>query len=453
MAPPGCEAICGMETFLEKHTDQEADIIDDNGSSSNCSNPTLTTTTALLDTDATECSTSFDTTSDAPNFSGLSDVEVDSTAFHSAFHPRKKKLSKHWRNYICPLMWRCKWTELRMVEVESQGLNYAKELKLYNERKPNQDVLKTLGSKSYPHFRQYPTNKVIKRRKRRKLEDTIDVASYISQHNLFSFIAENRNHGSDSYTTADDVVIAVNTNKKTHSCNQFGIHDAQPLVIGDWNTGIEGIFEKLEKVQSHVHKLKTQLEDVMTEHAAKISSSEDMSIFSPFDGQCSSNHSPTLSMGWTYPPIHSIPSFDIGDFGFPDSAVSRFDETIDMDDIIESPMVVFPVADAPSSHPQIMESDQIIVGDVPVDTSFVELERLSSITTVARQEQQSQEPKNVICLTQSATVPDDVVACHGPSIVESSWGSDFTPKNKRKRGERKVSSGSWIKRYSISDSE
>lgn len=114
------------------------------------------------------------------------------------FHYRKKKLTNHWRNFIRPLMWRCKWTELRIKEMELQALKYARELAAYDQRKQPYDqrkqlgfdqfIFEGLGSKSLPFSSQCFKKKTIKRRKRKRVEDTTDLTSYMSKHHLFSYL-------------------------------------------------------------------------------------------------------------------------------------------------------------------------------------------------------------------------------------------------------------------------
>ena len=107
------------------------------------------------------------------------------------FHYRKKKLTNHWRNFIRPLMWRCKWTELRIKEMELQALKYARELAAYDQRKQpgfDQFTFEGLGSKSLPFSSQCFKKKTIKRRKRKRVEDTTDLTSYMSKHHLFSYL-------------------------------------------------------------------------------------------------------------------------------------------------------------------------------------------------------------------------------------------------------------------------
>ncbi|KAK9698428.1 hypothetical protein RND81_08G103400 [Saponaria officinalis] len=121
-------------------------------------------------TDAAENSSSFgDTISRNEATSVGSDTEVESKfcadidlfggfsfAFPisiveiSLFHMyRRKELTTHWRNFIRPLMWRCKWTELKIRELESQALKYTRELEANDQPKtlePQQDT-SDFGSK------------------------------------------------------------------------------------------------------------------------------------------------------------------------------------------------------------------------------------------------------------------------------------------------------------------
>lgn len=107
---------------------------------------------------------------------------------------RKKKLTDHWRNFIRPLMWRCKWTELRIKEIESQALKYSKELAEYDKRKhmePDHFTLEEFGSRSLPFSSDRYRSKAKRRRKRKKVEDTTEIASYTSNHYLFSYLGTN----------------------------------------------------------------------------------------------------------------------------------------------------------------------------------------------------------------------------------------------------------------------
>lgn len=91
-------------------------------------------------------------------------------------------------------MWRCKWTELRIKEMESQALKYNKELEKFDQGKfigPYQSTLEENGSKSLPFSSPQYRSKAKKRRKRKRVEDTTDIGSYMSHHYLFSYLGTN----------------------------------------------------------------------------------------------------------------------------------------------------------------------------------------------------------------------------------------------------------------------
>ena len=102
---------------------------------------------------------------------------------------RKRKLTNHWQNFIRPLMWRCKWTELRIKEIESQALKYSRALAVYEQGKNLglDPTMEDFSSKAFPFSSPYYRRKAMKRRKRKRAEDTNDISSYMSQHNLFSY--------------------------------------------------------------------------------------------------------------------------------------------------------------------------------------------------------------------------------------------------------------------------
>lgn len=104
--------------------------------------------------------------------------------------PRKKKITDHWRNFVRPLMWRCQWLELRMNELHSQALKYDNELAKYMQEKQLHSTMVGLdgsASRMVPLSCGSRKNQVMKRRKRKRNEETVDTASYMSQHNIFSY--------------------------------------------------------------------------------------------------------------------------------------------------------------------------------------------------------------------------------------------------------------------------
>lgn len=99
-------------------------------------------------------------------------------------------MTSHWSAFINPLEWRCKWVELQLWKLKSLAQKYDKELAQYSDKK--QFEFKNFGSedtnsKSIPFPFTQQRNKVLKRKRRRRNEDKLDIGEYMSRHNLFSF--------------------------------------------------------------------------------------------------------------------------------------------------------------------------------------------------------------------------------------------------------------------------
>lgn len=103
---------------------------------------------------------------------------------------RKKTLTSHWKTFIQPCMWRCKWAELRTrmllceaskYDMQAEALSRGKQLTSKNS------TVEDTGSKSLPFSGSMQRNTVIERRKRKRVEDTTDIAAYMEQHPLFSY--------------------------------------------------------------------------------------------------------------------------------------------------------------------------------------------------------------------------------------------------------------------------
>ncbi|GAU50753.1 hypothetical protein TSUD_272680 [Trifolium subterraneum] len=98
------------------------------------------------DVDAIENSSSFanSNSDDAENSSRSSAYEVESVLFDKngvacpsdPYDPsgpdvrmRNRKLTKHWRNFIGPLMSRLRWTEMKLRQLKSQEIRFLQILK------------------------------------------------------------------------------------------------------------------------------------------------------------------------------------------------------------------------------------------------------------------------------------------------------------------------------------
>lgn len=110
---------------------------------------------------------------------------------------RKKKVSAEWRKCISPLMWRCQWLELRMKLLFSQASTYDKELAAYKHEKGLQPKIiesNSSGSRSVPFTSRNSQKRVMKRRKRKRTEDKVDLSSYMSNHVVFSYYGSYQFH-------------------------------------------------------------------------------------------------------------------------------------------------------------------------------------------------------------------------------------------------------------------
>lgn len=422
------------------------------------------------DTDATEYSSSFaDTISGNENCSGLSDAEVESQFygdngfasafddFNTMFPMRKKKLTSHWRSFIHPLMWRCKWTELRIKEFVSQAVKCDREISALDQRKQmglDQFAVEGFGSRSLPYTFQGHRKKVMKRRKRKRVEDTIDPKSYMSNHRLFSYIG-NKRSDPDGTSIADDLCNSGLADQTTTSHGEFGINSDWSF-LEDKDNSLEQIFWKIEIVHSRVHKLKAQLDLVMSKTAGKFSSSENLSHLVPCDVQTSSVRSPTFSacngdtmlMRGLYDPIHQISEYDLGDLVLPESAVSSFGEAIDIPDIIESTVGLLSSADVTQHYSQIGDSCEDILDNILIHNQVAEAETHTLINSNTQHEPEKiGEEESTINPVLPTLEPDNLpknANSQEHATPKPHLASDFHfPKNKRKRGERKAGMGNW----------
>ncbi|KAL6294018.1 hypothetical protein ACE6H2_002160 [Prunus campanulata] len=432
------------------------------------------------DPDATEYSSSFaDTTSDTENFSGFSEGEVQSQffadnglasafdAFSSSFQMRKKKLTNHWRNFIRPIMWRCKWMELRIKEIESQALKYSRELAVADQRKHSgfdQFTLEEFGSKSVPFSSQCRRKKAMKRRKRKRVEETTDIASYMSHHNVFSYL-ENKRSDPDGTSVADEFSNAViiteqsaDYNDKLSTGDDWSFFESR-----DGDKSLEHVLWKIETVHSRVHKMKNQIDVVMSKNACRFSSSENLSLLVPCDAPTSSAHSPafsagngdTISAGAIYTSTQHISEYNLGDMVMPESAVSSFGEAV-VPDIIESTVGLLSAIDVTFHQPQFGDSSEDIVDNVLIPNEAAEGEKHTFELISDQPKETHEQPDKGIQeedpFPTPSSEPDPLVDASIPqeqSTLESCLASDVNfPRNKRKRGERRAGSVVWSKKCS-----
>ncbi|KHG13262.1 1-phosphatidylinositol-4,5-bisphosphate phosphodiesterase eta-1 [Gossypium arboreum] len=257
-----------------------------------CSNSGMDRLAVVECEDDTENSSSFGgTVSGVENDSAVSDVEVESalcsgsplgSVFDGLFLLRKRKLTDHWRRFVRPLMWRCKWLELQLREFKSRALKYDKELAEYDQRKNFEDekfTFEGLNVKSQPFPSQIQRKKLMKRRKRKRVEDTADLASYMSNHNLFSYYDSKKSVAATASATHED--DNGNLGNKMVNSNEEVDDGLSSLELKDGDIWLQQILRKIDLMQSQVHKLKTRVDNVVNESPRKFTSVNVLSSVTP----------------------------------------------------------------------------------------------------------------------------------------------------------------------------
>ncbi|KAK7394556.1 hypothetical protein VNO78_15087 [Psophocarpus tetragonolobus] len=249
------------------------------------------------------CSSSFgDTNSGREDASSseFTDTEVESQMPHGhqskASRSRKNKTTTlHWRTFIHPVKWRCKWLELQVKKLNSLALKYDKELATYDYRKQlefSKFTIDDLNVKSVPVYDAIRGNKVMKRKKRNKAEER-DLSSYMSNHSIFSYY-ENKNHGTCMEDFRDD---ALRGNADIN-IEEFKFNDALSSVdLEDNDKAINEIIQRIEELQSQVGKLKARIDNVVSENPGKFCSVTQLSMIGPSNGFNHSGHNAASFVG------------------------------------------------------------------------------------------------------------------------------------------------------------
>lgn len=306
--------------------------------------------------DEIEYSSSFgDTVSGAENGSTLNDDEVQSRVQcdHASvsmydtrlggFLMRKKKLTAHWRKFIHPLMWRCKWMELQIKELQSQALKYDKELAVYEERNQFEcgpSASEGLDAKSRPLSSQIGRIKVMRRKKRKKVEEAVDIVSYMSQHNLFSYF-ENKRSVPNITSVEDDF---CNLGKTTDHNDKFGTNDGFSLRFEDGDSSVDALFRDIDVIQLRVQKLISRVEKVVSGNLGNVSSINRSSRTVPINARGSTAQNPAPpedGKGLQVDSLciatqHTQSERNMGDLLMPESAVSSHGEVTPHSDTIGS---------------------------------------------------------------------------------------------------------------------
>lgn len=370
--------------------------------------------------DATESSSSFGDT-----LSGIEDLSSDAEAesrFCGGNTPaslfngctkigRKKKVRPQWRQFIGPLMWRCKWLELQMKEIQSQAFKYDRQLAICDRRQQFQTenfALEGLSVKSLPFPSEIRRREIMKRKKRRRMEDTVDMTSYMSHHNLFSYY-ENSKSIADSGLDND----YRNKDKIMNGDNDFGVNeDWSFLELKEGDDSLEQILWTIDKMKLQVEKLITRVDKVLTESPRKFASVNKLS--SP--GSCDAMTS---------------------------SAQNRVSSSCNRDKTAVQKL--FRSESTVSSHggasalPNIIDSTDQIEKEIMDNQGELHCSKKAKLELVKRSH-----------VEQESSIPS--VRISGVEIRAQSSGKSlpkcYIPKNKRKQGRRKAGLGRWSRRSS-----
>ncbi|XP_057496981.1 uncharacterized protein LOC130781696 isoform X2 [Actinidia eriantha] len=408
----------------------------------------------------TESSSSFDDTiSEFENGTTLNDTEVESKLHGDAssavpfdgysefFRIRKKRVTPHWRTYIRPLMWRCKWIEFQMKKFRSQSQKYDRELADYNRRKQlefENSILEGFGAKSLPFSGQSRRNEVMKRKKRKRVEDTVNIASYMSHHNLFSYY-ENKRSAGDAAFMDDDWGNQVICAEKFNGSNDIGVNELLSLEFKDDENSLEQIFWKMGILQSQVSKMKTRVQKIISENPVEFSSTDN--LLAPCNALTSSARNPgsphnngnTMPVGSSYMETQLIPEYDNANLIMPESADLSHGDLTHGPDMIES-----------SEQPELGGSTKNIGNGILIYTRRAKEgpNNFKEVNTqpVENQQVPKEEPGNSV--PPFHALEPDLPTDDQPPLKIRSISKLTATKNKRKRGRRKAGLGRWSRRSS-----
>lgn len=409
--------------------------------------------------DVTEYSSSFgDTESGTQNGLMLADDEVESHLFTSnasifdgcfdTFPIRKKKLTLHWRKFIRPLMWRCKWVELQIKELQSQTIKYDRELEVYDQRKQLEFenlALENFDAKSIPFAGQIPRDKVMKRKKRRRIEETTDLTTYMLQHNLFSYYEKKRSAAVDGALEAD----CGNLAKVTNGDDEFGNDGWSSLEFRNDDTLLEQTLQRIEVAHSQIHKLKTRIDKVISENPGKFCSVNKLSLLAPSDALTSSDQDPAsppnsghgVTARSLFAASQHVSENNMGELPVMDSPVLSHAEISNMIGSMIQPQAVELYEDS---------EDDILIQNKEAKEKLDDLGNVRS--QLIEKPQVTMEDQKTIPLVQvseTGDLPSETAAPNvQPNVKSRSTSKSNFPRNTRRRGRRKAGSKRWSKRSS-----
>ncbi|CAH2076234.1 unnamed protein product [Thlaspi arvense] len=280
--PDEDQCVGGGDAYGTKDAEEEGDQVDILECTGFDDNNELQDSECNDGTDAYSSSFSG-TVSENENESALNDQEADSmmipTDTSLPFWVRKKKLTDHWRRFIRPIMWRCKWVELKIKEIQKQAQMYDKELQETCQAKQLEleslkpEELGVKASSPLPcHTQKTPLKK---RQKRIRIEEASDLPSYASNHNIFSY-----NECRKSFADVALIDNSRNLDKKNKNSKEEAVfcEEAPPLELREGDACLEQILLKIEAAKLEVRNLKNRVDKVVNENPNRFSSANTLKL-------------------------------------------------------------------------------------------------------------------------------------------------------------------------------
>ncbi|KAB2071641.1 hypothetical protein ES319_A08G236800v1 [Gossypium barbadense] len=405
--------------------------------------------------DATEFSSSFSDTISGDEDGSIVNDEVESPlpplrlfgslsdGWNGHFQMGKRRLTDHWRRFIHPIEWRCKWLEIKLCELKSQALKYERELAEYDKSKQFEFGRVTsegfdAKSRAFPSKAQ--RKEVMKRRKRKRVEDTTDVATYMSHHNIFSYYESKKSiDAAAAFALVDD--WGDLDNKTIDGYDENGCNDGWPYQSRDGDDLMEQILRKTERLQSRVRILKTRMDKVVSESPQKFSSINMLSSVVQSDAlnnseshhyaekddrnslQCTTSRHTSECLMWD-------------DF-MPESSLSGQAELATLPDMIRN-----------MSQCLLAFSSENIEADILIPNQAAEEELRSFGSCIT---QQAEKPHVLIDNLKLKTVPGDNLQINNTSLqpnVQPPFLNSKQADNERASGVKKSDLSGWSRRSS-----
>lgn len=211
--------------------------------------------------------------SDLRNGNGATtSAEVDA----SGSKKRKKAMALEWKEYRHHIEWRCQWIRLRYREVLYRGFKYdnlLRDIQVRKRWKREQEDVKAFTARSSPLIDNTYRHRILHRKRRKKVENTVELSSDFSRHPLFSLYEKRKKLEADGVSIDDDsnsmkITGDLSSNKLDE--NDFKNHLTR-TESKDGEKSVEQMLWQIETLQSRILKMKNQLSRYNSRKAVKYS--------------------------------------------------------------------------------------------------------------------------------------------------------------------------------------